>query len=172
MKGQKYLDKTMIFFYFLYYLDIKFKDSKDNLIKRNLLNNDLNFLKDEFNLDKIISFNYKYFSSNEKKEDIENISKSELFYDKEKKENNDKLHRRENKRNKKFESINEFKHFSLTNNKNTIILYFTSEQLLNLYIQNLFETKLNNLKKEYFSLKLIMPSYLNDEQKNRIKNIF
>ncbi len=48
---------------------------------------------------------------------------------------------------------------------------FTSEQLLNMYIENLFEKKLKNLN-EKFNLKLILPLFLSEEQKVKIETIF
>ena len=62
----KSIDRTMIFFDFLYYLDKKYEESKDILIKRNLMNDDFSFLK--ANKDKIIAFNYLYLSSTKKEE--------------------------------------------------------------------------------------------------------
>ncbi len=55
ISDHKYLDKAMIFNDFLYYLDKKYEESKDILIKRNLMNNDFSFLKD--NKDETILFN-------------------------------------------------------------------------------------------------------------------
>ena len=55
--------------------------------------------------------------------------------------------------------------------KNLNSQYFISEQLLNMYIENLYEKKLKNLN-EKFNLNLIFPLYLNQEQKDKIKKIF
>jgi hypothetical protein len=55
--------------------------------------------------------------------------------------------------------------------KNLNSQYFTSEQLLNMYIENLFDKKLKNLK-EKFNLKLILPLFLSEAQKDKIEKIF
>ena len=80
LQEKKYLDKTMIFFDFLYYLDKIYKTSKETLIKRNLYNKDLSFIEKKLDsLDikekveyknksqQIISFEYSYLSSDKKK---------------------------------------------------------------------------------------------------------
>ena len=80
LQEKKYLKESMIFFDFLYYLDKIYKTSKETLIKRNLYNKDLSFIdkkldnldvkeKIEFenNSQKIISFEFAYSSSAEKK---------------------------------------------------------------------------------------------------------
>ena len=170
IKGPKYIDKAMIFFDFLYYLDVKYQKSKEILIKRNLLNNDLSYLNDN----SLISFNYIYTSSfKEKKEEKKDMFKSEININKDdKKDKNDEKHREEKKGDKIFPSIKNEKNPTVPNNGNMNQQSFSSEDLLNLYIENLIGEKFNNLKKEYFSLNLILPSYLNDEQKEKVKNIF
>ena len=45
LQEKKYLKESMIFFDFLYYLDKKYKTSKETLIKRNLYNKDLSFIE-------------------------------------------------------------------------------------------------------------------------------
>jgi len=152
IKGHKYLDKAMIFFDFLYYLDIKYKVLKDILIKRNLFYTDLKFIDE--NLDKIILFNYIFLS----------ITIEEEKYN--------KKDRIEKDGNKIFPSIEKPKLWSQQNEKNLHYESYSSEELLSFYIDNLIEEKLNNLNEEYFSLQLILPLYLNDEQKAKIKNIF
>ena len=80
LQEKKYLNQSMIFFDFLYYLDKIYKTSKETLIKRNLYNKDLSFIEKKLdNLDvkekvdyenksqQIISFEYKYLSSEKKK---------------------------------------------------------------------------------------------------------
>ena len=158
--GHKYLDKAMIFFDFLYYLDIKNKVLKDILIKRNLFDTDLKFIDE--NLDKIILFNYMFLSSKVEKEDDKKKNDEDLH----------KGHKNDNKENKIFPSVNKPKLWSQQNEKNLNYDSYSSEELLNYYIDNFIEEKLNNLNEEYFSLQLILPLYLNDEQKAKIKNIF
>jgi hypothetical protein len=76
-KLQKIKNQSMIFFDFLYYLDKIYETSKETLIKRNLYNKDLSFIdkkldnldvkeKMEFenNIEKTISFEYAYLSTN------------------------------------------------------------------------------------------------------------
>ena len=169
IKGPKYIDKAMIFFDFLYYLDVKYQKSKDILINRNLLNNDLSYLNDN----SLISFNYIYTSSFTEKKEEKNMFKSEININKDdNKDKNDGKPREEKKGDKIFPSIKNEQNATVPNDGNMKQQSFSSEDLLNLYIENLIREKFNNLKKEYFSLKLILPSYLNDEQKEKIKNIF
>ncbi len=79
-KLQKIKNQSMIFFDFLYYLDKIYETSKETLIKRNLYNKDLSFIDKKLdNLDvkekielennsqKLISFEFAYSSSAEKK---------------------------------------------------------------------------------------------------------
>ena len=80
LQEKKYLNQSMIFFDFLYYLDKIYKTSKETLIKRNLYNKDLSFIEKKLDsLDikekveyenksqQIISFEYSYLSSDKKK---------------------------------------------------------------------------------------------------------
>ena len=153
----------MIFFDFLYYLDKIYETSKETLIKRNLYNKDLSFIDKKLdNLDvkekielennsqKLISFEFAYSSSAEKK----NRKGLNL---------GNKIVIPSNKDDQKHKT------FQPTNILNSQL--FTSEQLLNMYIENLFEKKLKNLN-EKFNLKLILPLYLSEEQKDKIEKIF
>jgi len=155
--GHKYLDNALILFDFLYYLDIKFEVLKDSLIKRNLFNNNLKYIDE--NKDKIFFFNYMFLSSSKEEEE---------------KDFNQKLNRevKKDNQNKIFPSVSKPKVYTLLNKKIINLESFTSKDLLNLYITNIFEEKLNNLKEEYFVLQLILPLYLNDIQKAEIKYIF
>jgi len=161
LQEKKYLKESMIFFDFLYYLDKIYKTSKETLIKRNLYNKDLSFIdkkldnldvkeKIEFenNIQNLISFEFKYQPSTEKKS-----------------------HKNLNDNNKALPSINNPKPQTYQPTKNLNIQYFTSEQLLNMYIENLFEKKLKNLN-EKFNLKLILHLFLSEEQKDKIEKIF
>ena len=160
LQEKKYLNQSMIFFDFLYYLDKIYKTSKETLIKRNLYNKDLSFIEKKLDsLDikekvdyenksqQIISFEYAYLSTN-----------NNSHVDKDGK----KIIPSQNEKGKSK---------TVQSDKNLNSQYFTSEQLLNMYIENLFEKKLKNLN-EKFNLKLILPLYLNEEQKDKIKKIF
>ena len=160
LQEKKYLKESMIFFDFLYYLDKIYKTSKETLIKRNLYNKDLSFIEKKLDsLDikekveyenksqQIISFEYAYLSSNKKNHELLSNQKKAL------------------------PSINNPKLYTVQTSKNFNAQSLTSEQLLNMYIENLFEKKLKNLN-EKFNLKLILPLYLNEEQKDKIKKIF
>ena len=94
----------------------------------------------------IISFEYAYLSKD--------------------KNNNEQL-----KGNKVLPSINNPKLHTVQTNKNLKAQYLTSEQLLNIFIEKLFEKKLKNLN-EKFNLNLIFPLYLSEKQKDNIKKIF
>ena len=172
ISDHKYIDNAMILFDFLYYLDKKYEELKDILIERNLMNNDFSFLKD--NKDKTISFNYMYLSSRKEEEKKDNNQEEEKKDNN--KEENEKVinHRKleDKKKDKILPSVEQPKLYTQQNNKNLNIHHYTSEELLNIFIENLIKDKLNNLKDEYFSLKLILPPYLNDQQKEKIKNIF
>ena len=190
ISDHKYIDNVMIFNDFLYYLDKKYEESKDILIERNLMNNDFSFLKDNKDNDKTISFNYMYLSSRkeeekkvinqeeEKKDNNKEEKQKDNNQEEEKKDNNkeekEKIikHKVENKGNKILPSVEQPKLNSYQNNKNLNFYHYTSEELLNIFIENLIKDKLNNLKDEYFSLKLILPPYLNNQQKEKIKSIF
>ena len=160
-KLQKIKNQSMIFFDFLYYLDKIYETSKETLIKRNLYNKDLSFIDKKLdNLDvkekielenkrlQIISFEFAYSSSAEKK-NHQNLG--------------NKIVIPSNKDDQKPKT------FQPTKNLNSQL--FTSEQLLNMYIENLFEKKLKNLN-EKFNLKLILPLYLSEAQKDKIEKIF
>ena len=191
ISDHKYIDNAMIFFDFLYYLDKKYEELKDILIERNLMNNDFSFLKD--NKDKTISFNYMFLSSNkEEKQKVINQEeeKKDNNQEEEKKVINQEEEKKDNNKEEKEKVINHRvpvgkngnialpsveqpkKGYSEQNNKNSNFNYYTSEELLNIFIENLIKDKLNNLKDEYFSLKLILPPYLNNQQKEKIKSIF
>ena len=181
ISDHKYLDNAMILFDFLYYLDKKYEESKDILIERNLMNNDFSFLKD--NKDKTISFNYMFLSSRkeEEKKVINQKEEKKVINQEEEKKDNNKVeekkdnnkeekekvikHKVEKEGNKIFPSVEQPKLYTYCNNKNLNIHHYTSEELLNIFIENLIKDKLNNLKDEYFSLKLILPPYLNNQQK-------
>ena len=152
---EKYLDKeSMIFYDFLYYLDLKYENSKEILNKRNIdSNNDLSFSEEI--LDKIVSFNYMYLEEKEKDD-----------------KQTDKNNRREINGKKEIESLEKPKYLSVENRKNLTLQSYDSEQLLKIYTEYFIEEKLNNVKDEYYSLNLILPLYLNDIQKEKIKNIF
>jgi hypothetical protein len=90
LQEKKYLNQSMIFFDFLYYLDKIFKTSKETLIKRNLYNKDLSFIEKKLDsLDikekveyenksqQIISFEYAYLSSNKKNHEL--LSKQKVL---------------------------------------------------------------------------------------------
>ena len=151
----------MIFFDFLYYLDKIYETSKETLIKRNLYNKDLSFIDKKLdNLDvkekielenkrlQIISFEFAYSSSEDKKSRVGLGIKKAIP---------------SNAEGQKPKTVQP--------TKNLNSQYFTSEQLLNMYIENLFEKKLKNLN-EKFNLKLILPLYLSEEQKDKIEKIF
>jgi hypothetical protein len=156
LQEKKYLKDSMIFFDFLYYLDKKYKTSKETLIKRNLYNKDLSFIdkkldnldvKEKIEFEKTISFEYAYLSTN-----------NNSHVDKDGK----KIIPSQNEKGKSK---------TVQTDKNLNAQYFTSEQLLNMYIENLLEKKLKNLN-EKFNLNLILPLYLDEEQKDKIKKIF
>ena len=188
ISDHKYIDNVMIFNDFLYYLDKKYEESKDILIERNLMNNDFSFLKD--NKDKTISFNYMFLSSRkeEEKKVINQKEEKKVINQEEEKKDNNKVeekkdnnkeekekvikHKVEKEGNKIFPSVEQPKLYTYCNNKNLNIHHYTSEELLNIFIENLIKDKLNNLKDEYFSLKLILPPYLNNQQKKIIESIF
>ncbi len=159
LQEKKYLNQSMIFFDFLYYLDKIFKTSKETLIKRNLYSKDLSFIEKKLDsLDikekveyenksqQIISFEYAYLSSGKKNHEL--LSKQ-----------------------KALPSINNPKLYTVQTSKNLNAKSLTSEQLLNMYIENLLEKKLKNLN-EKFNLNLILPLYLSEEQKDKIGKNF
>ncbi len=160
-KLQKIKNQSMIFFDFLYYLDKIYETSKETLIKRNLYNKDLSFIDKKLdNLDvkekielenkrlQIISFEFAYNSSEDKKSRV-GLGKKKAIPS--------------NKDDQKPKTVQP--------TKNLNSQYFTSEQLLNMYIENLFDKKLKNLK-EKFNLKLILPLFLSEAQKDKIEKIF
>ena len=161
LQEKKYLNQSMIFFDFLYYLDKIYETSKETLIKRNLYNKDLSFIDKKLdNLDvkekielenkrlQIISFEFAYSSSEDKKSRVGLGIKKAIP---------------SNAEGQKPKTVQP--------TKNLNSQYFTSEQLLNMYIENLFDKKLKNLK-EKFNLKLILPLFLSEAQKDKIEKIF
>ena len=161
LQEKKYLYQSMIFFDFLYYLDKIYETSKETLIKRNLYNKDLSFIDKKLdNLDvkekielenkrlQIISFEFAYSSSEDKKSRVGLGIKKAIP---------------SNAEGQKPKTVQP--------TKNLNSQYFTSEQLLNMYIENLFDKKLKNLK-EKFNLKLILPLFLSEAQKDKIEKIF
>ncbi len=161
LQEKKYLNQSMIFFDFLYYLDKIYETSKETLIKRNLYNKDLSFIDKkldnldvkekiemENNIQKLISFEYAYHPSEDKKSRV-GLGDG----------------------NKALPSINNPKPQTYQTIKNLNTQSFTSEELLNMYIKNLLEKKLKNLN-EKFNLNLILPLYLSEKQKDKIEKIF
>ena len=161
LQEKKYLNQSMIFFDFLYYLDKIYETSKETLIKRNLYNKDLSFIDKKLdNLDvkekielenkrlQIISFEFAYNSSEDNKSRV-GLGKKKAIPS--------------NAEGQKPKTVQP--------TKNLNSQYFTSEQLLNMYIENLFDKKLKNLK-EKFNLKLILPLFLSEAQKDKIEKIF
>jgi len=113
----------------------------------------------------------------EKKDNNQEEEKKDNNKVEEKKDNNkeekEKIikHKVEKKGNKIFPSVEQPKLYTYCNNKNLNIHHYNSEELLNIFIEKLFEEKLKTIN-EKFNLKLILPLYLSEEQKDKIEKIF
>ena len=149
-----YLDKTMILYDFLYFINKEINAETKLILKKRRLFKSLFFYKQEDNpryLDNnsIIKFNFKLRKSNEK-------------------------HRKFMESKKILESIKVNNHLTVDNNY--YINYSpTSKELLEIFIKLLYEDLpniFNDIKFEKININIIFPSYLNDVQKNIIKDIF